>query len=143
MIIAKKDLIEHYRCMKKEPFYKETIDDIIQSYTNFLNNSSMTYSDDEQNCAKQAIAFEYHDDRDLIDISEPDKTLIVLAIAAFLLRYNFPFSYMTEQMKADLINIIKFDSIKKYKKYYSVEDFAQMSIDIEKIMKKQILFSDE
>lgn len=141
MIITKKDLIEHYRCMKKESFYKETIDDIIQSYTSFLNSSSMPYSDDKESCAKQAIAFEYHDDKDLINISEPDKTLIVLAIATFLLKYNFPLSYMTDQMLADLINIIKSASIKKYKKYYSVEDFTQMSIDVEKIMK--ILFGDE
>ena len=119
--------------MKKETFYKETIDDIIQSYTNFLNSSSKPYSGDKENCAKQAIAFEYNDDRDLINISEPDKTLIVLAIASFLLKYNFPLSCMTEQMRLDLINIIKSDSLKKYKKYYFVEDFAQMSIDIERI----------
>ena len=137
MLLSKKDIKEFYADLKVSEFYRDEISDIEHFYDTFFNitQKTMDYDEAVKSAISQAICFEYYDDQHLINVCEPARIYIVMAIARFLINNNCPRSFLKEEMKNDLETILKKKRLKRCKRFFSKTDYTDLTED-EKVIAK-------
>ena len=135
MLLSKKDIKEFCLELRESVYYSEKIKDLENACNKFLKTvqETMVYDEAVKSAISQAINFEYYEDQPLINVCEPARIYIVMAIARFLINNNCPRSFLKQEMRKDLETILKKKRLKRCKRFFSKTDYTDLTED-EKII---------